>query len=241
MNILEVNNISKAFGGLKAVNKATFTVGEGNIKGLIGPNGAGKTTLFNVIAGYYKPDEGSVLFEGKEIHDLPPYKVCALGLARTFQTTKPFMESTVLDNIVVGALVQNKNVGKAKRIAFDIIDRLGLQEIADSYGHEITVPDRKILEIARAMATGGRLLLLDEPLAGLNPSEKVQTVEMIRKINADGISIIIVEHDMKSIMSLCSRIVLLNRGEVLVEGTPQEVTADPKAIAAYLGDDYAAA
>lgn len=241
MTLLELKGVSKRFGGLQAVKDVDLLVEEGAILGLIGPNGAGKTTLFNLIVGYYKPDKGTIAFNGRQIAGMAPYEICSYGLARTFQTTRPFLESTVVDNIVVGALLQDRSVSNARKIARKVIEQLELQEIANLYGHELAVPDRKRLEVARALATGGRLLLLDEPLAGLNPSEKAHAVELIEKINSSGISIIIVEHDMRSIMALCKKIVLLDRGKILVEGSPESVTRDPKAIAAYLGEDYVAA
>ena len=240
MALLEVSQITKTFGGLVAVHQLDMTVNEGQILGLIGPNGAGKTTLFNVIAGYYRPDEGHVVFQGRDITGVKPYDVCKLGIARTFQTTKPFMESSLIDNVVIGALMQDHNVTNAKKIALDIVDMLGFGELAYVPGHELTVPDRKRLEVARALATGAKLLLLDEPMAGLTPTEKAHTITLLRRINEEGISLVVVEHDMKAVMTVCSYIVLLVRGEKLVQGTPQEVTSDPKAITAYLGEEYVA-
>jgi len=236
--ILEVNKVTKRFGGLMAVHRVDMTINEGQILGLIGPNGAGKTTLFNIVAGYYKPDEGQVIFQGKNITGLKPYEVCKQGIARTFQTTKPFMESSLVDNVMIGALMQDHNTTKAREIAMGIVDMLGFGELAQSPGHELTVPDRKRLETARALATGAKLLLLDEPMAGLTPTEKAHTITLLQKINQQGITLVIVEHDMKAVMTLCSHIVLLDRGQKLVEGTPQEVTSDSRAIAAYLGEEY---
>lgn len=238
MNILELHKITKHFGGLTAVKEVDMTVPEGCILGLIGPNGAGKTTLFNLIAGSFAPDHGRIIFQNHDITGLKPYEACKRGLARTFQTTKPFLENTVLDNVIVGVFMQEGNVNKAKKIALNIIEMLELKDVADSFGHELTIPDRKRLEVARALATGCKLLLLDEPMAGLNPTEKSHIVNLLKRINCEGISMIIVEHDMKSVMSLCSYIVLLDRGEKLLEGLPKEVTRDPRAIAAYLGEDY---
>jgi len=238
MKILEINNITKRFGGLIAVKGVSMSVIEGCIVGLIGPNGAGKTTLFNVIAGTYKPDSGNIFFYGKDITRNKPYEVCRLGIARTFQTTRPFLEITVIDNIIIGALIRESNINRAKDIAMNIIKIFELESVANFYGHELTIPDRKKLEIARALATGCKLLLLDEPMAGLNPTEKVHATEWLKFINSQGISMIIVEHDMKSVMSICDHIVLLDRGGKLLEGDPETVTKDPRAIAAYLGDDY---
>lgn len=238
--LLEVSKVTKRFGGLVAVHRVDMIVNNGQILGLIGPNGAGKTTLFNLIAGYYKPDEGRVIFQGKDITGLKPHDVCRLGLARTFQTTKPFMESSLIDNVVIGALMQDHNAARARKIALDIVDMLGFGDIAYVPGHELTVPDRKRLEVARALATGAKLLLLDEPMAGLTPTEKAHAIKLLQRINERGISLVVVEHDMKAVMTLCPHIVLLDRGEKLVEGTPQEVTSDPRAITAYLGEEYVA-
>ena len=238
MAILETRNVTKRFGALVAVNDVDMTVEDGQIFGLIGPNGAGKTTLFNLIAGFYNPNTGHIRFQEHDITGLKPYDICKLGIGRTFQTTKPFMESSVTDNIIAGALLKDSSVSKARKIANDIIELLELGRLADSFGHELTVPDRKRLEIARAMATGAKLLLLDEPMAGLTPTEKAHTMTLLRRINEDGKTLIIVEHDMKAVMSLCSYIFILDRGSNLVEGTPEKVTKEPKAIAAYLGEDY---
>lgn len=238
--LLEVSKVTKRFGGLVAVHQLDMTVNNGQILGLIGPNGAGKTTLFNLIAGYYKPDEGRVIFQGKDITGLKPYQVCKRGIARTFQTTKPFMESSLVDNVVVGALMQDHNTARARKIALDIVEMLGFGELAQRAGHELTVPDRKRLEIARALATGAQLVLLDEPMAGLTPTEKAHTIKLLQRINEQGTTLVVVEHDMKAVMTLCPHIVLLDRGEKLVEGTPQEVTSNPRAITAYLGEEYVA-
>ncbi len=238
MVILEISNVSKRFGGLVAVDNVSTAVQEGKILGLLGPNGAGKTTLFNLIAGYYRPDSGRIAFQGRDITGLKPYEVCRMGIARTFQTTKPFLESTVVENVMVGALIRDASVPNARKAATGIVELLELDQVAEVPGHELTVPDRKRLEVARALATGGKLLLLDEPMAGLTPTEKAHTLGMLRRINERGITLIIVEHDMKAVMSLCSHIVLLDRGKKLIEGSPEEIARDPRAIAAYLGEEY---
>jgi branched-chain amino acid transport system ATP-binding protein len=240
MAMLEVNKVTKRFGGLVAVRDLEMTVNEGQILGLIGPNGAGKTTVFNLIAGYYKPDDGRIIFQGEDITGLKPYEICKRGIARTFQTTKPFLESSLVDNVVIGALMQDHNATRARKIAVDIVEMLGFGELAHVAGYELTVPDRKRLEVARALATGAKLVLLDEPMAGLTPTEKAHTIKLLQRINEQGVTIIVVEHDMRAVMTLCPCIVLLVRGEKLVEGTPQEVTSDPRAITAYLGEEYAA-
>jgi len=235
--ILEVSKITKRFGGLVAVHDLDMIVNEGEILGLIGPNGAGKTTLFNVIVGYYQPNEGHIVFQGHGITGLKPYEICRRGIARTFQTTKPFLDSSVLENVVIGGFAQIPSTAKAQKIALKALDMLELGDRAETQASELTVPDRKRLEMARALATGAKLLLLDEPMAGLTPSEKAHTADLLRKVREQGITLVIVEHDMKVVMTLCSRIILMNRGEKLIEGTPQEVSNDPKAITAYLGEE----
>ena len=237
MAILEVSKITKRFGGLVAVHDLDMVVNEGEILGLIGPNGAGKTTLFNVIVGYYKPEEGHIVFQGHKITGLKPYEVCRRGIARTFQTTKPFLDSSVLENVVIGGFIRAHGATEAQKIALNALAMLELGDRAETQASELTVPDRKRLEMARALATGAKLLLLDEPMAGLTPSEKAHTADLLQKVREQGITLVIVEHDMKVVMTLCSRIILVNRGEKLTEGTPQEVSSDPRAITAYLGEE----
>jgi len=235
--ILEVSKITKRFGGLVAVHDLDMVVNEGELLGLIGPNGAGKTTLFNLIVGYYQPDGGQIIFQGHDITDLKPYEVCRRGIARTFQTTKPFLDSSVLENVVIGGFLWAHGATEAKKVALKALDMLELSDRAETQASELTVPDRKRLEVARALATGAKLLLLDEPMAGLTPSEKAHTSDLLRKVLEQGITLVIVEHDMKVVMTLCPRIILMDRGEKLTEGTPQEVSNDPKAITAYLGEE----
>jgi branched-chain amino acid transport system ATP-binding protein len=240
MAILDIQNLTKKFGGLTAVNDVSLTLDESEIVGLIGPNGAGKTTLFNMVAGYYRPDNGRVVFRGRNIAGLKPYEICRLGIGRTFQVTKPFLESTVLENVMVGGFLQAHNTAQARDIALRALETLEFCDHADAMGHEINVPDRKRLEIARTLATGAKLLLLDEPMAGLTPSEKGHIIELLRKINQQGYTMVVVEHDMKVVMTLCPRIILMDRAEKLVEGSPEAVCSDPRAITAYLGEEYAA-
>lgn len=239
MAILEVQNLVKKFGGLVAVNGVSFSIEESNIVGLIGPNGAGKTTLFNMIAGFYKPDGGRVIFQGEDVTGMKPFEICRRGIGRTFQVTKPFLESTVLENVMVGGFLRARDAAEAREIAWKSLETLDFAHRAKAMGHEINVPDRKRLEIARALATGAKLLLLDEPMAGLTPSEKGAIIDLLRKINDQGYTIIIVEHDMKVVMSLCPHIILMDRAMKLVEGTPEQVCGDPRAISAYLGEEYA--
>jgi branched-chain amino acid transport system ATP-binding protein len=238
--ILELSKVTKRFGGLVAVHDLDMIVNEGEMLGLIGPNGAGKTTLFNIVGGYYHPDGGHIVFQNHDITGFKPYKVCQRGIARTFQTTKPFLESSVLENAVIGGFMRAHSTAEAQKIALKALDMLELSERAESLASELTVPDRKRLEMARALATGAKLLLLDEPMAGLTPSEKVHVADLLRKVNGEGITLVLVEHDMKVVMTLCSRIVLMDRGEKLTEGSPQQVSSDPRAITAYLGEEYAA-
>jgi branched-chain amino acid transport system ATP-binding protein len=239
MSILEVKKLNKSFGGLVAVHDFDMSVEKGEIVGLIGPNGAGKTTLFNMVACFYSPDSGRVIFQGKNLAGMKPYHVCALGIARTFQVTKPFVNNTVLENVMVGAFSRTAHSHEARKKALEILEFLEFQEHKDVLGNELTPADHKRLELARALATQPRLLLLDETMAGLNPSEKPHLLELLRRVRDQGITLLVVEHDMKAVMTLCERIVMLHRGEKLVEGTPQRVANDQQAIAAYLGEEYA--
>lgn len=240
MAILELSKVTKRFGGLVAVHDLDMMVNEGEVLGLIGPNGAGKTTLFNIVSGYYRPEGGHIIFQSHDITGFKPYKVCQRGIARTFQTTKPFLDSSVLENAVIGGFMRAHSTNEAQKIALKALNMLELHERAESLASELTVPDRKRLEMARALATGAKLLLLDEPMAGLTPSEKAHVADLLRKVNGEGITLVLVEHDMKVVMTLCSRIVLMDRGEKLTEGSPQQVSSDPRAITAYLGEEYVA-
>lgn len=239
--ILEARRLTKRFGGLVAVQGLDLAADERTLLGLIGPNGAGKTTVFNMLACAFAPDAGEILFRGQNVAGLRPYQVCALGLARTFQVTKPFVDNTVLENVMVGAFCRARNTREARRAARRTLDIVEFSHRMDATGHELTVAERKRLELARALATGPRMLLLDEPMAGLNPTEKAHLLELLRRIRDEqGIAIVVVEHDMKAVMTLCERIVLMHRGQKLVEGTPAQVARDPRAISAYLGAEYAA-
>jgi branched-chain amino acid transport system ATP-binding protein len=235
--MLAVAGVSKSFRGLKAVSEASFEVAEGSIVGLIGPNGAGKTTLFNVIAGVYRPDVGSVSFQGREISGLRPDQVCAAGIGRTFQIVKPFAGLSVLDNVIVGALQRTPDVGAARRHAAAVLDRLGLGAKAEQPASALTLPDRKRLEVARALATRPRLLLLDEVMAGLRPTECDQMVEVFRDLNrAEGLTILLIEHVMRAVMALAQRIVVLNYGQIIARGAPEEVVRNPAVLECYLGE-----
>jgi branched-chain amino acid transport system ATP-binding protein len=236
--MLAASSVSKSFRGLRAVQNASFNVPEGGIVGLIGPNGAGKTTCFNMIAGVFAPDAGVISFQGKPIHGLRPDQVCAAGIGRTFQIVKPFAGLTVLDNIVVGALLRSKDVSAAKSYAAEIMERLGLGAKADLPASSLTLPDRKRLEVARALATRPKLLLLDEVMAGLRPTECDQIVAVFRELNrSEGLTILLIEHVMRAVMALARQIVVLHHGEVIARGTPDEVVRDPAVLECYLGEE----
>jgi branched-chain amino acid transport system ATP-binding protein len=236
--VLEVRHVSKSFRGLRAVNDASFDVPAGGINGLIGPNGAGKTTIFNVIAGVYAPDGGEIVFEGKRIDGLRPDQVCAAGIGRTFQLVKPFAGLTVLDNVIVGALQRSKRVSEAKILSGTILKKLGLDAKAHLPASSLTLPDRKRLEVARALATRPRLLLLDEVMAGLRPTECDQMVEVFRDINrAEGLTILLIEHVMRAVMALAGHIGVLHHGVVIARGTPEQVVRDPAVLECYLGEE----
>jgi branched-chain amino acid transport system ATP-binding protein len=236
--VLEVKRVSKSFRGLRAVREASFEVPEGSINGLIGPNGAGKTTIFNMIAGVYAPDSGEIFFLGKPIHGLRPDQVCAAGIGRTFQLVKPFAGLTVLDNVIVGALQRERTVAAARGHALSILRKLGLEAKAALPAASLTLPDRKRLEVARALATRPRLLLLDEVMAGLRPTECDQMVEVFRDINrAEGLTILLIEHVMRAVMALARHIGVLHHGEVIARGTPEQVVRDAAVLECYLGEE----
>jgi branched-chain amino acid transport system ATP-binding protein len=236
--LLQVRGISKSFRGLRAVNNASFEIPAGDINGLIGPNGAGKTTIFNVIAGVYTPDAGEILFDGQPIHGLRPDQVCAAGIGRTFQIVKPFAGLSVLDNVLVGAFLRSENAQAARKLAADIVERLGLGAKRDLPASSLTLPDRKRLEVARALATRPKLLLLDEVMAGLRPTECDQMVEVFRDLNRrDGTTILLIEHVMRAVMALAKHIGVLHHGEVIARGTPQQVVRDPAVLECYLGEE----
>jgi len=236
--LLEVRGISKSFHGLRAVNDASFEIPEGDINGLIGPNGAGKTTIFNMIAGVYAPDAGEIIFQGKPIHGLRPHQVCAAGIGRTFQIVKPFAGLTVLDNVTVGALLRSASTAEARRLSAEILERLGLGPKRDLPASSLTLPDRKRLEVARALATRPKLLLLDEVMAGLRPTECDQMVEIFRELNREyGTTILLIEHVMRAVMALAKHIGVLHHGEVIARGTPEQVVRDPAVLECYLGEE----
>ncbi len=237
--LLEVHGVSKRFGGLHAVSNVSFSIRKGEILGLIGPNGAGKTTLFNIVNGVYKPDTGTITFAGKNITGLAPNKVVKMGLARTHQLVKPLNGMSVLDNVTVGACFGRESLGlrAARETAREVLKRVGLGERADSSARSLTLAAKKRLEVARALAAKPTLLLLDEVLAGLNPTEVAQMIDLLRKIRDSGVAVFMIEHVMQAIMKLSDRIVVLNFGQKLAEGSPLEIAGDPQVIEAYLGDE----
>ncbi len=233
--LLEVRSVTKRFGGLTAVSKASFDVAAGSITGLIGPNGAGKTTAFTVIAGFETPTEGSIVFDGRDITHMPTHIRAWEGIARTFQIVQPFAGLTVRENIAVGAYLRHRERSDALAKAADVAARVGLAPLLDQSAGELTVAGRKRLELARAVATEPKLLLLDEVLAGLNPSEIRDMIPVIRSIRDGGVTILMVEHVMQAVMSLCEDIHVLAQGEIIARGKPAEVAANPRVIEAYLG------
>jgi branched-chain amino acid transport system ATP-binding protein len=232
---LVVRGLSKRFGGLRAVQDVSFTIQENETVALIGPNGAGKTTSFHLITGFYRPDSGSVLAYGREIVGLRPHDICAHGVARTFQVAKPFGAMTVLANVMTGAFLRDKHAAVARDKAHEVIEFVGLSAREQTPAKDLTTIDQRRLEMARALATQPRLLLLDEVMAGLNPAEIDQAVGLIGKLSQRGLTIVIVEHVMRAIMAVARRIVVLDHGQKIAEGTPKEIVENPEVVRAYLG------
>src|SRR5579864_1766822 len=235
---LVIKGLSKRFGGLRAVSDVSFTVKENETVALIGPNGAGKTTSFNLITGFHRPDSGSVLAFGREIVGLKPHNICAHGLARTFQVAKPFGAMTVLSNVMTGAFLRNKNNAVAREKAREAIDFVGLSAKESTLASDLTTIDQRRLEMARALATEPRLVLLDEAMAGLNAAEIDQAVALVGQLSKRGLTIVIVEHVMRAIMAVAQHIVVLDHGQKIAEGRPQDVVANQEVIRAYLGTGY---
>ncbi len=236
--LLQVHDATKHFGGLTAVNQVTLALDEGEILGLIGPNGAGKSTLFNMISGTYRPDGGTVRFAGEDITGTPPHLICQRGLARTFQIVKPFANLTVVENVMVGSFLRRGKVQESEQRARQVLEFVGLSPYADQPAHNLTTAGRKRLELARALATEPRLLLLDEVMAGLTPTESRGIVSLIQKIRESGVTLLVIEHVMKAIMTLSDRVAVLHHGELIAVDTPSEITRNPEVITAYLGGDH---
>jgi len=237
MAMLEVQGLMKSFGGLMAIHHLNLAIEEGEIVGLIGPNGAGKTTLFNLVSGFLRPDSGKIIFKGENITGLKPHVVCKKGIARTFQIVKPFPKLTTFRNIRIGAYHRSSSSRKIidKKVE-EILNFLGLAEKKKMLGSDLTIADRKNLELGRALATGPQLLLLDEIMGGLNPVEQEKMVNIVQRLNQEGITLLVIEHNMRVIMSLSQRIVVLNYGEKIAEGSPEEVARNQNVIKVYLGD-----
>jgi branched-chain amino acid transport system ATP-binding protein len=235
---LVVKGLSKRFGGLRAVQDVSFTIRENETVALIGPNGAGKTTSFHLITGFHRPDQGSVMAYGREIVGLKPHDICAHGVARTFQVAKPFGAMTVLANVMTGAFLRDRHTAVARDKAREVIEFVGLAAKEQTAAKDLTTIDQRRLEMARALATQPRLLLLDEVMAGLNPAEIDQAVGLIGKLSQRGLTIVIVEHVMRAIMAVARHIVVLDHGQKIAEGTPKEIVENPEVVRAYLGTGY---
>ncbi len=241
MSLIEVKNVSKQFGGLAALTDVSFVLKKGEILGLIGPNGAGKTTMFNVINGFYPPTKGDVFLNQRRISKLKPHVICGLGVARTFQVVRPLQRMSVLDNVVASAFVRAKTKSQAEETSIEMLKFTGLFEDRMILSKGLPLGKRKRLEIARALATRPEIILLDESFAGLNPTEINEQIEIVKKIRTEkGITILIIEHHMRVIMSISDRIVVLNYGQKIAEGTPQEIGKNPSVIEAYLGEEHSA-
>jgi branched-chain amino acid transport system ATP-binding protein len=235
MALLEVEGLTRRFGGLRAVSNLSFSVAGGEILGLIGPNGAGKTTVFNLVTGFIRPTAGEIRFEGRSVVGLRPHAVTARGIARTFQVVKPFPALTVLENVTLAAFPRHRSRRDAEAHARDALDRIGLAPRARALASELTLMDQKRLEVARALATEARLVLLDEPMGGLNPSEVGVASDLVARLRASGVTVVLVEHVMKAIMRISDRVVVMHHGEKIAEGPPAEVVRDAGVIAAYFG------
>lgn len=238
MALLEVIDLTKEFGGLVANDHIDMVVNEGEILGLIGPNGAGKTTLFNCIAGHHSVTSGTIRFQGKGITDLAPEQVCLRGIARTWQIVQVFSGMTVLDNVMVGAFCRVSSTAQARREALKVLEFVGLLDKRDYMGADVTVADKKRIELSRALATKPTLIMLDEAMAGLNPTETVEAVELVKAIREQGITVLMVEHVMECVMPVSDRVVVLSSGRKIAEGPPAEIARNEEVIKAYLGEEY---
>jgi branched-chain amino acid transport system ATP-binding protein len=235
--MLKLDEVSKNFAGLQAVKEVSFEIQKGEIVGLIGPNGAGKTTLFNLISGFIRPDKGSIFFKEKDLRSRKPHEICRLGLTRTFQIVQPFKNLTIFENILIGALNRLNSFTKAISIANEIIDLVGLVRAQKRYGIDLNIVESKKLEIAKALSTEPSLLLLDEIMAGLNPTEVQQVIDLLMKLNRNGITLLVIEHNMRAILSISHRLIVLNYGVKIYEGSPEKALKDSAVIDAYLGGE----
>ena len=240
-NILEITALTKHFGGLTAVSALDLHIAKGEIMALIGPNGAGKSTVFNLVAGVYPPSEGVIRFKGETINGRKPWNLCKLGLARTFQIVKPFASKTVLYNVMVGAFLHTNSTAKARERAEEVMAVLGLDSLRDRLAGSLTIADRKRLEIGKALATDPDLLLLDEVMAGLRPTEVDDMIAVIKGLRDRGVTVFVIEHIMRAVMALSDRVAVIQFGQKIAEGAPEAVTKDENVIKAYLGGDYDAA
>jgi branched-chain amino acid transport system ATP-binding protein len=240
MTLLRIRGITKRFGGLEANKGIEFDAEQGTIIGLIGPNGAGKTTLFNCVTGFYTPDDGKVVFDELDITGWPPHRVCQAGIARTFQIARPFAQMTVLENVMVGGLLRHRQTAASRTAAMEVLEFTGLASRQSMFARNLTTADKKRLEVARALATGPRLLMLDEAMAGLTPKETQEAVDLILRLRARGVTILLVEHVMEVVMPISNRVVVLDYGQKIAEGPPQEIANDERVIQAYLGERYRA-
>ncbi|MEH7014124.1 ABC transporter ATP-binding protein [Neobacillus niacini] len=235
--LLEVKKLGKRFGGNWAIKDVDISINQNEIIGVIGPNGAGKTTLFNMMTGFLKPTEGEVFLRNKDITNLESHQICKKGVSRTFQIVKPFSGLSVLDNVMVGVLNKENNVSKARKRAKEYIDLVGLSAFIDAPASSLPLGNRKRLEVARAVATDPEVIMLDEVMGGLNDDETVEMMDIIKKLHKEGLTILLIEHNMHALMTLSERVVVLCYGEKLAEGTPKEVSSNQKVIEAYLGSD----